>query len=241
MVVCSGRFPGRGEQLPEIPWRVSDELSDLLTLTALACQVPAAILASFTTTGDSRITGFGLSDEVAATASSLLSEVAAGAGPVESNEVVSISPLVAASTGNEPLRWAYGEALRRPNGTVLAIVVLLDRHRRQPGSRENVAIGAFMRRILNALEFRLDDQVARPVIDLTAEAKKPRPGQGSDTEVIRSVDVARIFAVSDRTVMKWASEGRIPSFRTAGGRLRFRRRDITAFIEHQKVFAGPDR
>jgi excisionase family DNA binding protein len=40
-------------------------------------------------------------------------------------------------------------------------------------------------------------------------------------ELLRTVDVARLFQVSERTVSEWARQGRIPSVRTPGGHRRY--------------------
>lgn len=39
-------------------------------------------------------------------------------------------------------------------------------------------------------------------------------------------EVAELFAVSTKTVFRWANEGKIPSFKTVGGHRRFPRREI---------------
>ena len=41
-------------------------------------------------------------------------------------------------------------------------------------------------------------------------------------------DVATIFGVTLTTAKRWAEEGRLPSFRTPGGRYRFLREDVEA-------------
>lgn len=48
--------------------------------------------------------------------------------------------------------------------------------------------------------------------------------------VLTPGDVAVIFRVDPRTVSRWSNEGRLPSFRTAGGHRRFRRSDVDALI-----------
>lgn len=48
-------------------------------------------------------------------------------------------------------------------------------------------------------------------------------------------DVARIFRVDEKTVRKWAREGRIPYFRTLGGNYRFRPDEVEALrTQHQQ-------
>jgi excisionase family DNA binding protein len=43
--------------------------------------------------------------------------------------------------------------------------------------------------------------------------------------------VAALFNVHPATVNTWAESGKLPSFRTPGGRLRFRRADVERFTE----------
>jgi excisionase family DNA binding protein len=42
-----------------------------------------------------------------------------------------------------------------------------------------------------------------------------------------------MFAVSVKTVSRWAQLGLLPAIRTPGGRLRFRRRDVEEFLRKQ--------
>jgi len=44
-------------------------------------------------------------------------------------------------------------------------------------------------------------------------------------------DVAVLFGVNPRTVKRWAVTGKVPSFRTLGGQIRFHRSDIDALLE----------
>jgi excisionase family DNA binding protein len=43
-----------------------------------------------------------------------------------------------------------------------------------------------------------------------------------DTDILTPALVAELFAVSPRTVRRWADSGTLPSFRTVGGQRRFR-------------------
>jgi excisionase family DNA binding protein len=52
-----------------------------------------------------------------------------------------------------------------------------------------------------------------------------------DDDVILTLgEIAELFAVSPRTIRRWADAGRLPSFRTLGGWRRFRWGDIRVAI-----------
>jgi len=43
-----------------------------------------------------------------------------------------------------------------------------------------------------------------------------------DAEILTPAQIADLFAVSPRTIRRWADLGTLPSFRTIGGQRRFR-------------------
>lgn len=45
-------------------------------------------------------------------------------------------------------------------------------------------------------------------------------------EILTAAEVARLYRVNPATVARWATTGKLPSFRTRGGQLRFRRDDV---------------
>ena len=49
-----------------------------------------------------------------------------------------------------------------------------------------------------------------------------------DDEVLTVANAAELFGVSVETIRRWADAGRLPSFRTLGGRRRFRWADVRA-------------
>ena len=55
--------------------------------------------------------------------------------------------------------------------------------------------------------------------------------------VLSTHEVAQLFRVCNRTVVKWAGSGRLPSFRTMGGHLRFKEEDVVTLFNR----AGPGR
>lgn len=50
---------------------------------------------------------------------------------------------------------------------------------------------------------------------------------------LRSSEVARMMGVADKTIMRWASEGRLPHIRTLGGHRRFDRSEIERILTEQ--------
>jgi excisionase family DNA binding protein len=51
-----------------------------------------------------------------------------------------------------------------------------------------------------------------------------------DDRLLKAAEVARLFGVSGKTVMRWASGGRLPSVRTPGGRRRYRESDVRRLL-----------
>ena len=74
------------------------------------------------------------------------------------------------------------------------------------------------------------------------QVPKPGAGVGARTggrsssgttdapQLLRSHEVATIFDVTERTVINWAAAGKLPSLRTIGGHLRFRRDDVMRLL-----------
>jgi excisionase family DNA binding protein len=52
-----------------------------------------------------------------------------------------------------------------------------------------------------------------------------------DAEILSPAQIAELFAVTPRTVRRWADAGALPVFRTVGGNRRFRWADVTAWLE----------
>jgi excisionase family DNA binding protein len=50
--------------------------------------------------------------------------------------------------------------------------------------------------------------------------------------------VATIFDVTERTVINWAAAGKLPSLRTIGGHLRFRRDDVMRLLSGAEELPG---
>jgi excisionase family DNA binding protein len=48
--------------------------------------------------------------------------------------------------------------------------------------------------------------------------------------LLKTRDVARLLAVTPKTVLRWYEAGRLPGFRLSNRALRFRREDVEAFL-----------
>jgi excisionase family DNA binding protein len=51
-----------------------------------------------------------------------------------------------------------------------------------------------------------------------------------DRELLRPVEVARMFGVDPKTVTRWANTGRLSVIVTPGGHRRFRRDEVMAYL-----------
>ena len=52
----------------------------------------------------------------------------------------------------------------------------------------------------------------------------------SEDRLLTSAEVAAMFRVDPKTVLRWASTGRIPSIHTPGGQRRYRDSVVQAFL-----------
>jgi excisionase family DNA binding protein len=216
-------------------------LADLLVLGALACQTPVAVLSVPQPGGGWSTLSQGFDHRNGLNDGALYEAIAAGVGPVELTDMVTSlarSPLVHAP---HAMRWAYGVAIRDTNGMVTGVVAVMDRWLRQLSKREQRAMSALARQISTQLS-----QLRRPVESVEPVAvlrQVPKPGgvspsrsgrassvTGDAPQLLRSHEVATIFDVTERTVINWAAAGKLPSLRTIGGHLRFRRDDVMRLL-----------
>lgn len=61
----------------------------------------------------------------------------------------------------------------------------------------------------------------------------------SEKDYLRTEEVARLFRVSDKTISRWARQGKLPHDRTLGGHRRFpaaRIRELVRQIEESGTF-----
>ena len=217
-------------------------LADLLVLGALACQTPVAVLSVPQPGGGWSTLSQGFDHRTGLNDGALYETIASSAGPVELTDMVtslSRSPLVHAP---HAMRWAYGVALRDSNGMVTGVVAVMDRWLRQLSKREQRAMSALARQISSQLvQLRRPADAVEPVAMLRqvpkAGAVAPARAGGRSAaaaadapQLLRSHEVATIFDVTERTVINWAAAGKLPSLRTIGGHLRFRRDDVMRLL-----------
>jgi excisionase family DNA binding protein len=59
-----------------------------------------------------------------------------------------------------------------------------------------------------------------------------------DQHMLRSHEVAVLFDVTERTITNWAASNKLPSWRTAGGHLRFRTEDVLNLLAKTSGTSG---
>lgn len=59
-------------------------------------------------------------------------------------------------------------------------------------------------------------------------------------QLLRTIDVANLFQVSERTVSEWARQGRIPSVRTPGGHRRYPADEVRRLLGGPDEASGPE-
>jgi excisionase family DNA binding protein len=119
----------------------------------------------------------------------------------------------------------------------------MDRWLRQLTKREQRAMAALARQVavqLGQLRRNVDvaEQIVRPPSELRPRMvpSSGRPAgraaglSGEAPQLLRSHEVATVFDVTERTVINWAAAGKLPSLRTIGGHLRFRRDDVMKLL-----------
>ncbi len=215
--------------------------ADLLLLGALACQAPVAVLSvpqaggGWSTLSHGFDTRDGLNDPL------LLDAIANSAGPAEFVDLVTSLPKSPLVLPPHSMRWAYGVGLRDANGGAVGVVAVMDRWLRQLTKREQRAMGALARQLTGHLfqvrrPVEADEQrpvlmgVPKPAPTPAPVPSRTRPSIGEPPQLLRSHEVASIFDVTERTVINWAAAGKLPSLRTIGGHLRFRRDDVMKLL-----------
>jgi excisionase family DNA binding protein len=170
------------------------------------------------------------------------------AGAVEFSDLMTTLPRSPLVLAPHSMRWAYGVALRDSNSSVLGVLAVMDRWLRQLSKREQRAMQALARQMTSQLvDLRrpADTGEGRPALrrvsrsSLSGPAGGNRSSQGANEapQLLRSHEVATIFDVTERTVINWAAAGKLPSLRTIGGHLRFRRDDVMRLLSGAEQLA----
>jgi excisionase family DNA binding protein len=215
-------------------------LTDLLVLGALACQTPVAVLSVPQPGGGWSTLSQGFDHRNGLNDGALFEAIASNVGPVELTDMVTSLPRSPLVQAPHAMRWAYGAALRDANGMVTGVVAVMDRWLRQLSKREQRAMGSLARQMSAQLVLlRRPADSLEPVAvlrqvsknGLLAPARGRAPLSPTDApQLLRSHEVATIFDVTERTVINWAAAGKLPSLRTIGGHLRFRRDDVMRLL-----------
>jgi len=58
-----------------------------------------------------------------------------------------------------------------------------------------------------------------------------RPAPTGEPDWLTLGQAAKFLGVAQSTIRKWSDQGRVPAFYTPGGHLRYRRRDLEAFLD----------
>jgi excisionase family DNA binding protein len=202
---------------------------DLLLVGATAAHCPLALLTVAKADSWNTLT-FGV-DREALEDPELFAIIAGRREPVEvtdpaTNPALAHSRLARSSLG---VRWLLAVPLIGPTGDVIAIFAVLDTHPRELTRRERAAMVAAGRLISNALSAHRASDHFLP--SGSAEDNGSKAASDGSSSLLRSHEVAALFDVTERTVINWASSGKLACLRTVGGHLRFRSEDVMALLE----------
>lgn len=212
---------------------------DLLMLGALACQTPAAVLSVPQADGTWSTLSYGLDSKEGLNEGSLFVLLSGRDEPFEIVDMVTALPSSPLVHPPHSMRWAYGASLRGESGALIGVVAVLDRWVRQLTKREHRAMTSMARQIAGHLAgirrpapfVRPDLRGAAPRIAPAVPPRSTSDKRAADQHhLLRSHEVAVMFDVTERTVINWAAAGKLPSLRTMGGHLRFRREDVMALL-----------
>jgi excisionase family DNA binding protein len=219
--------------------------ADLLVLGALSCQTPVALLSVPQPGGGWSTLSHGFDHRHGLNDGQLFEAFAGSARPLEFTDLMTTMPRSPLVQAPHAMRWAYGVALRDANGSLLGVVAVMDRWLRQLTKREQRAMTALARLLLVELsnlrrpiepgDIAGDSRPAYRRVPRSAPSTAGHPSRmgaaGVDApQLLRSHEVATIFDVTERTVINWAAAGKLPSLRTIGGHLRFRRDDVMRLL-----------
>lgn len=60
----------------------------------------------------------------------------------------------------------------------------------------------------------------------------------TNNELLTPAEVAGMFRVNGKTVVRWAQAGKLPCIRTLGGHRRFRKSDVDKLLNHEEEIQG---
>jgi excisionase family DNA binding protein len=239
-----GLLERRGPSAPDLrpleaPAGPGQAFADLLLLAALACQTPVSLVSVLQAGGTWSTLSHGFDTRDGLNDGRLFEAIAPSYQPVELADLIGRVPRSPLVQPPHSMRWAYGVSIRDAAGSVIAVVAVMDRWLRQLTKREQKALVAVARRLGQELS-----HVRRPASDdrpLLHRVGPPRAGAATHPsrssglvsdppQLLRSHEVATIFDVTERTVINWAAAGKLPSLRTIGGHLRFRRDDVMRLL-----------
>jgi excisionase family DNA binding protein len=217
----------RNQKKEEPGGQVGQAFLDLLLVGAAAAHCPLALLT--VARGDGWTTLSHGIDKEAIEDPDLFAIIAGRREPVEvtdpaTNPALSRTRLARSDLG---VRWVLGVPLLGPSSEVMAIFAVLDTQPRELSRRERAAMVAVGRLVTANL---LAHKATGSFLGEVPSPSEPKPAQDGSA-LLRSHEVAALFDVTERTVINWASSGKLPCLRTVGGHLRFRSEDVMALLE----------
>lgn len=224
--------------------RSGRSIMDLVVLAALAARTPVALVSVPTGNGRWSTLAYGLANSDNLEADPLYSAVAAARGPVEFADLLTSCPRSLLLAAPNSLRWAYASAIAAEDGSTVGVIAVLDQWLRQTTRREQTALSAATGPLRTELALLRRHPPSAPPTPSPLPPSHPTPspapprskGRRPDrTQLLRTRDVAKIFDVTERTVINWTAAGRLPSIRTIGGHLRFRQDDIAPLISGDRT------
>jgi excisionase family DNA binding protein len=148
-------------------------------------------------------------------------------------------------------------ALRSRQDATLGVFCVLDRRSRELARGEEQALQVIARQVAGQLALWRRSSGAGTVIPFNHPADRrrqpERPGPDAalvellglrrtdlavDQHMLRSHEVAVLFDVTERTITNWAASNKLPSWRTAGGHLRFRTEDVLNLLAKTSGTSG---
>ena len=221
------------------PQTGEEALTDLVFLGALACTAPIVMIRFRDADGGYVLVAHGLSGPFTDADHRLIEAIADSDNPLDLPRLGSALPARALAPP-QSMRWGYGLGIRDSDGTSLLTIAMLDRWPRQLTKKEHQVLGILARRAHYVLNHPQPNFHPVPAMAPTL-APSAHPMAEAATllpQLLRATEVAKLFDVTERTVLNWTSSGRLPCIRTIGGHLRYRRPDILQLLEMDSIGTG---